>query len=547
MSDEATLDGGITEVDAVVIGSGFAGLYSIHRLRNESGITVQAFDNAGDVGGTWFWNQYPGARSDTEVNAYCYSFDKELFHDWKWTERYPRQQEIRAYLNHVADRYDLRRSIRFNTQVERVSWDDATNRWTVETSAGTWRAQFLVEAVGLLSATKIPHFPGQESFRGDIHHTARWPQEELDLSDKRVGVIGTGSSGVQVICELGDKVGHLSVFQRTPQWVVPAKHRPIAPGLLEQIENDYEGYWHDVLYSVTAFGFKESEVAAESVSAEERIATFEHQYEQGGGFQYMFAAFNDVAVSRTANAAATDVIAKKIREIVTDPTVANALIPGDLYAKRPLCCDGYYETYNRDNVRLVDVHHNPIVEITEKGIRTEDGAEHELDVIILATGFDAVSGNQLKIQHSGRNGASLHDRWHDRPRTHLGLMAHGFPNLYMIYGPMGPFTNQPPAHEAQVDWVARSIEYVRDQELGSIEPTLEAENAWIAECDEIANQTLFAVVDSWINGSNIPGKPVTNMFYMAGMGAYMDKMEHEEKTEYRENFALGSPVAPVPA
>ena len=204
--------------------------------------------------------------------------------------------------------------------MERVSWDDETNRWTVETSDGTWRAQFLVEAVGLLSATKIPHFPGQENFQGEIYHTARWPQEELDLTDKRVGVIGTGSSGVQVICELGDKVGHLSVFQRTPQWVVPSKHRPIAPGLLEQIEDDYEGYWHDVLYSVTAFGFKESEVAAESVSAEERIATFEQQYEQGGGFQYMFAAFNDVAVSRTANAAATDVIAKKIRETVKDPT-----------------------------------------------------------------------------------------------------------------------------------------------------------------------------------------------------------------------------------
>jgi len=327
--------------------------------------------------------------------------------------------------------------------------------------------------------------------------------------------------------------------------VVPAKHRPISPGLLEQIENDYEGYWHDVLYSTTAFGFKESDVSAESVPVEERLARFEHQYEQGGGFQYMFAAFNDVAVSRVANAAATDVISKKIREIVKNPSTANALIPGDLYAKRPLCCDGYYETYNRDNVTLVDVHHNPIVEFTERGIRTEDGTEHELDVIVLATGFDAVSGNQLKIQHTGRHGVSLHDSWSERPRTHLGLMAHGFPNLYMIYGPMGPFTNQPPAHEAQVDWVAKSVEYVREHDLGSIEPTAEAEEAWVSECDEIANTTLFSVVDSWINGSNIPGKPVTNMFYMAGMAAYMDRMQHEIDTEYRENFTLGH--APVPA
>ncbi len=546
MSDEVKTDDGVHEVDAIVIGSGFAGLYSIHRLRNESGLSVQAFDNAGDVGGTWFWNQYPGARSDTEVNAYCYSFDKELFHEWKWSERYPRQEEILSYLKHVADRHDLRRSIQFNTQVETATWDDETSRWTIVTDQGeTWQAQFLIEAVGLLSATKMPRFAGQDSFKGEIHHTARWPQEDVDLAGKRVGVIGTGSSGIQVIGEIADKVGHLSVFQRTPQWVVPAKHRPIAPGLLERIENDYEGYWHDVLYSVTAFGFKESDVSAESVPVEERLATFEHQYEQGGGFQYMFAAFNDVAVSRVANAAATDVIAKKIREIVKDSSTANALIPGDLYAKRPLCCDGYYETYNRDNVTLLDVHHNPIVEFTEKGIRTEDGAEHELDVVILATGFDAVSGNQLKIQHRGRNGVSLHDSWHERPRTHLGLMAHGFPNLYMIYGPMGPFTNQPPAHEAQVDWVARSVEYVRDHGLGSMEPTAEAEGAWVAECDEIANTTLFSIVDSWINGSNIPGKPVTNMFYMAGMGAYMDRMQHEVDTEYRENFTLGHAAVPA--
>jgi cyclohexanone monooxygenase len=546
MSDEVKADDGVHEVDAIVIGSGFAGLYSIHRLRNESGLSVQAFENAGDVGGTWFWNQYPGARSDTEVNAYCYSFDKELFHEWKWSERYPRQQEILAYLKHVADRHDLKRSIQFDTQVETASWDDETSRWTVTTDKGeAWRAQFLVEAVGLLSATKMPRFAGQDRFKGEIHHTARWPQDGVELSGKRVGVIGTGSSGIQVIGEIADKVDELRVFQRTPQWVVPAKHRPISPGLLEQIESDYEGYWHDVLYSVTAFGFKESDVAAESVPVEERLATFEHQYEQGGGFQYMFAAFNDVAVSRVANAAATDVIAKKIREIVKDPSTANALIPGDLYAKRPLCCDGYYETYNRDNVTLVDVHHNPIVEFTERGILTEDGTEHELDVIILATGFDAVSGNQLKIQHTGRHGVSLHDSWSERPRTHLGLMAHGFPNLYMIYGPMGPFTNQPPAHEAQVDWVAKSVKYVREHDLGSIEPTAEAESAWVDECDEIANTTLFSVVDSWINGSNIPGKPVTNMFYMAGMAAYMDRMQHEIDTEYRENFTLGRAAVPV--
>ena len=544
MSDEVTTRAEATEVDAIVIGSGFASLYSIHRLRNVDGLTVQAFENASDVGGTWYWNQYPGARSDTEVNAYCYSFDPELFRDWKWTERYPKQAEIWSYLKHVADRYDLRRSIQFDTQVETATWDEDASRWIVTTDDGaTWSAQFLIEAVGLLSATKTPSFPGQDRFRGEIYHTARWPQEDVDLAGKRVGVIGTGSSGVQVISEIGERVGHLTVFQRTPQWVVPSKHRPISPGLLERIEQDYEGYWRDVLYSVTAFGFEESDIAAEDVSYEERIRRFEEQYEKGGGFQYMFAAFNDVAVSRVANAAATEVIAAKIRETVADRSTADALIPSDLYAKRPLCCDGYYETYNLPHVDLVDVQHNAITEFTEDGIRTEDGVLHELDVVVLATGFDAVSGNQLKIQHTGRGGVSLHDHWEHRPRTYLGLMAHHFPNLYMIYGPMGPFTNQPPLHEAQVNWVAGTIRHVRDNDLGSIEPTSVAEQAWIDECDEGAAGTLFAVTNSWINGSNIPGKPIINMFYMGGSGAYMDKMELEESSSYAQNFTLGP--APV--
>ena len=268
-------------------------------------------------------------------------------------------------------------------------------------------------------------------------------------------------------------------------------------------------------------------------------------YEDGGGFQYMFAAFNDVATSRVANKAATDVIAKRIRETVTDPERAELLTPKDLYAKRPLCCDNYYDTYNRPNVDLIDVKSDPIAEITETGVRTESGRHVELDVLVLATGFDAVSGNQLKIHHEGRNGVTLRQRWHDRPRTYVGLVSHGFPNLFMIYGPMGPFTNQPPLHEAQVNWAAGVIEYVREHGLGSIEPTRESEDSWIAECDEIANQTLFAEVNSWINGSNIPGKPITNMFYMAGSGAYLDRLQHEVDTEYAENFTFGRSSVPA--
>lgn len=528
----------VTEVDAVVIGAGFAGLYSLHKLRNDLGLNVQAFDNAGDVGGTWFWNRYPGARSDTEVTAYCYSFDKELFHSWKWSERYPPHHEIRAYLTHVSERYDLRRSIKFNTQVESAIFDEAASRWFVTTDRGEkYSAEFLIEAVGLLSATNVPHFPGQETFKGEIYHTARWPQGGVDFSGKRVGVIGTGSSGIQMIAESAPIAEQLTVFQRTPQWVVPAKNRPIDPELSKKIEENYEGYWHDVLYSTTCFGFKESEVSAESVSPEERSALFEQVYNDGGGFQYMFRAFNDVATSLVANHAATDLIARKIQDTVNDPKIAQLLTPTDLYAKRPLCCDNYYETYNRDNVTLVDAKSDPIIEFTSTGVRTESG-EYELDVIVLATGFDAVSGNQLRIHHEGRNGQTLKEKWADRPRTHLGLMTDGFPNLFMIYGPMGPFTNQPPAHEAQVEWVARAIEHVRDSGSHVIEPTPEAEAKWMDECDEIANQTLFSKVNSWINGANIPGKPVKNMFFLGGMAAYMDKMKYEETTDYAENFVV---------
>lgn len=525
------LSGPVEEVDAVVIGSGFAGLYSLHKLRNDLGLQVQALDNAGDVGGTWYWNRYPGARSDTEVYAYCYSFDKDLFREWQWTERYPREHEIRAYLRHVADRYDLRRSIRFDTQVTSVVWDEAAGRYTITTDAGdAYCARFLVEAVGLLSATNVPHFPGQDNFAGEIHHTSRWPHQGVDLSGKKVAVIGTGSSGIQVISEIAPQVGHLTVFQRHAQWIVPSRHRPIDKGMLQRIEDDWENYWHDVLYSTTCFGFDESQTSAESVSEEERLRRFEEVYDDGGGFQYMFRAFNDVATSLVANKAATDVVAKKIRETVKDPRLVELLMPTQLFARRPLCCDNYYETYNRDNVTLRDALNHPIVEFTEKGIRTDEG-EFEFDVIILATGFDAVSGNQLRIHHEGRGGVALHDRWKDRPRAHLGLMTVGFPNLFMIYGPMGPFTNQPPAHEAQVAWVAGAIQHTLDHDA-EIEPTRQAEDAWIAECDEIANATLFAQVDSWINGANVPGKPVTNMFYMAGMAAYMDKLAEASNNDY---------------
>jgi cyclohexanone monooxygenase len=541
-AQEAATD--VLELDVAVIGTGFAGLYALYKLRNELNLSVQAFDNADGVGGTWYWNRYPGARADTEVTAYCYSFDRELFDSWTWSERYPRQSEILAYLNHVADRFDLRRSITFGTTVDQATFDEDAERWNLVLDNGQRvRCQFLIEGVGLLSSTNFPAFPGQATFRGEVFHTARWPQEGAHFKGKRVGVIGTGSSGVQVITEIAPEAAHLTVFQRHPQYTVPAQHGPLDPKVLAKVYEDYDGYWAGVLRSVTAFGFDESDISASSVTPEEREAVFEKVWNEGGGFQYMFATFNDIGSSLEANNAATAFVRKKIKEIVDDPETAQKLTPHDLYARRPICCDGYYETYNRDNVSLIDVKAHPLIEITPNGIRTDD-AEYELDVIVFATGFDAVTGNYLKIDQRGRKGVSLRERWANRPRTHLGMMTADFPNVFMIFGPMGPFTNQPPAHEAQVDWIAEAIRHVLASGQDTIEPTLEAESAWVALCDDIAYQTLFPKVDSWINGANVPGKPITVMFFMGGMGAYMEHMEQAIAGGY-EDFVLSSSSAPT--
>lgn len=528
----------VVDVDVVVIGTGFGGLYALHKLRDGLGLNVQSFEEADGVGGTWYWNTYPGARSDTEVNAYCYLSDKELFEEWKWSERYPRQKEILAYLNHVTDRWDLRRSIQFGTRVERTVFDEETGRWNVYTSKGQhYRAQFLVEGVGLLSSTNYPKFPGEDRFTGAIYHTARWPHEEVDVTGQRVGVIGTGSSGTQVAVELAEKAKHLYVFQRTPQYCVPANHGPLDPEKMKAIIDNFDEYRHSVLTSITSFGFDESPVPTMSVTPEEREAVFEEAWRQGNGFRFMFASFSDIGVDPEANKAATDFLKKKMAEIVKDPVTLEKLTPKDLWAKRPLCNDGYFEVFNRDNVTLVDVKEHPIVEITEKGIRTDD-EEIELDVIVYATGFDAVSGMYLKIDQVGRGGQTIQEKWGKRPRTTFGMMTAGFPNMFMIYGPMGPFTNQPPVHEWQVDWMADAIKYVIDHDLGTIDPDVAFEDEWMTTCDDIAYATLFMKVNSWINGSNVPGKPVTNYFYMGGMGAYNEVVSTNRDSGYA-GFTFG--------
>jgi cation diffusion facilitator CzcD-associated flavoprotein CzcO len=517
-------------VDVLVVGAGFGGLYAVHKLRNELGLNVVAVDRASDVGGTWYWNKYPGARSDTEATAYCYSFDAELFATWNWTERFPKRDEILAYLQHVAEKFDLRRSYHFNTSVLSAEYDEAAGAWLVTTDRGSWMATFLVEGVGNLSATNLPSLPGVEHFQGVVCHTSRWP-EDLDLKGKRVGVVGTGSTGVQLIPEAAKIAAHVTVFQRTPQYSVPAAHRRLEAADLQRVRTDPDAYWASVRSSISAFGIKESDVPTFSVGEEQRKAVYEDLWRSGGGFQFMLSGFSDVISDRRANGVATDFIKEKIRQIVDDPATAAALTPSDLYAKRPLCDDGYYETFNRPNVDLIDLRADPIVTMTKSGVQT---SRHEipLDVLVMATGFDAATGNYLRIKQVGRQGVSLTEHWAGRPLAWAGIMTAGFPNLFMLYGPLGPFTNQPPVLEATVDWIASTIEHLRGEGMATIELTEDLESDFVRRCDEIAAGTLFPETDSWINGANIPGKPRAVMAFMGGMAAWLDELSSRAATGY---------------
>lgn len=508
------------DFDAVVVGAGFGGLYTVHKLRNEMGLNVRAYEKGSDVGGTWYWNRYPGALSDTESYIYRFSFDKELLNEDDWKNNYLTQPEILDYLNKVADRYDLRRSYQFNTNVVAVRFNEEFKYWEVTTDKGnTVTAKFLITGLGLLSATNIPNFKGRESFKGEQYHTGNWPVSGVDLKGKRVGVIGTGSTGIQVITAIAPEVKHLTVFQRTPQYSVPVGLREQSAEEKAKIKENYDEIWKKVKSSAVAFGFEESTVSALDVSEEERERVFEEAWKIGGGFRFMFGTFSDIATNPEANEAAAKFIRKKIKEIVKDPETARKLTPTGYYAKRPLCDNGYYETYNRDNVSLVDVKENPIVEITPKGIRTTE-AEYELDVIIYATGFDAVDGNYTKIDMRGRGGVTMREKWADGPTGYLGMTNTDFPNLFMILGPNGPFTNLPPTIETQVEWITETIKYMIDNSIETIEPTLEAEKEWVKTCKNIADKTLFSKGESWIFGANIPGKKHAVMFYMGGLGNY---------------------------
>jgi cation diffusion facilitator CzcD-associated flavoprotein CzcO len=521
------------DVDAIVIGAGFGGIYMLHKLRNELGLTVKAFEKGGGVGGTWYFNTYPGAKSDTEGFVYRYSFDKDLLQEWDWTTRYLDQPDVLAYLEHVVERYDLARDIQLDTEVTGAAFDEHTDLWTVTTSTGeTLTSRYVVNGLGLLAKSNIPDIPGRDSFAGRLVHTNAWP-DDLDITGKRVGVIGTGSTGTQFIVAAAQMAEHLTVFQRSPQYVVPSGNRPVEQSEVDAAKENFDAIWDQVRNSVVAFGFEESAVEAMSVSEEERRRVFQENWDKGNGFRFMFGTFADIATNPEANAAAAAFIRSKIAEIVDDPETARKLTPTDLYAKRPLCNEGYYESYNRDNVELVSIKENPIREITPAGVRTADGVEHELDVLVFATGFDAVDGNYRAMDLRGRGGRHINEHWADGPTSYLGVSKAGFPNMFMILGPNGPFTNLPPSIEAQVEWIGELIRNAERNGVRTVEPTQAAEDGWTATCEEIANMTLFPQAESWIFGANIPGKKNTVMFYMAGLGAYRQQLAEVADAGYK--------------
>ena len=526
-----------TTYDAVVVGAGFGGLYTLKRLRDDLGLKAVLIEKGSGVGGTWFWNRYPGAMSDTESFVYRYSFDKDLLQEYEYETSYLHQPKVLEYLEHVVDRFDLARDIELSTEMTGATYDEEQKIWTVETDRGTtYRARFLITGLGLLSATNWPHFDGIDDFQGEKYHTGAFPAG-VAYEGKRVAVIGTGSTGVQVITAIGPKVGHLTVFQRNAQYSVPSGYKPVGKDYLDDVRARYDEIWDQVKQSAVAFGFEESDIPAMSVSEEERERIFQKNWDKGNGFRFMFGTFNDIATDPEANAAACEFIKKKIRQIVQDPEKAEKLCPTQPYAKRPLCDAGYYQVYNQDNVEIVDVKENPIERFSEKGIVTADGVEHELDMVIFATGFDAVDGNYMRLQIKGRGGESIKDHWEDGPTSYLGMTVPKFPNMFMILGPNGPFTNLPPSIETQVEFITDTIKDTLDAGKAEIEATPDAESQWTETCKEIADATLFPKTDSWIFGANIPGKTNTVMFYMGGLGAYRGILGEVKDKQY-DGFAM---------
>ena len=526
------------EFDAVVVGAGFAGLYMLHKLRG-LGLSARVIEAVTGVGGTWYWNRYPGARVDIQSMEYSFSFDPELEREWRWSERYAPQEELLRYANHVADRYDLRRDIQLETRVTSAVWGEDAQRWTITTDRGDeLSARWVVMATGCLSTPKQIDIAGIEDFAGAIYKTFEWPREGVDFSGLRVGVIGTGSSAIQAIPVIAEQAAQLTVFQRTPNYCAPAWNQPITPELYADWDANRDAYRADARGQMVAALFNPEERTAAEFTPAEQQAEFERRWQAGG--LPMMSLFADVLTEPEANQVAADLMAAKIRSIVADPATAEKLIPKTYpIATKRLCVDtGYYATFNQPHVELVDLRETPIERITATGVRTR-GGDYPLDALVLATGFDAMTGTLTRIDIRGRGGVALKDKWADGPHTYLGLTIAGFPNLFTVTGPGSPsvLTNMMMSIEQHVEWIAECIGHMAERQLKVVEATPEAEAEWIAHVAEVADTTLFPQANSWYMGANVPGKPRVFLPYVGGFPAYVEACNDVVANSYR-GFAL---------
>src|ERR1700704_4249836 len=530
---------GTQTYDVVVVGAGFAGMYMLHRLRG-LGLSVRVCEQGGDVGGTWYWNRYPGARCDVESMQYSYSFSDELQQEWDWSERYAPQPEILKYANHVADRFKLRSDIALNTRVDRAAFDASANSWSVTTSDGnTVTAKYVVLATGCLSNARVPDIKGLSGFKGKVYHTGHWPHEPVDFTGQRVAVIGTGSSAIQSVPVIAEQASHLTVFQRTANFSIPARNAALAPEEREAFRAKYP--------EIRRFAREEArngiytempDRGALDDGDNERRAKYESRWNYGG-LTFM-AAYNNLALDRAANDTAADFVREKIAEIVRDPQTAKLLQPNNhpIGSKR-ICIDtDYFATFNRPNVTLVDIRSNPIEEILPNAVRT-GGKDYEVDALVLATGFDAMTGSVARIDIRGRNGQTLNQKWAEGPKTYLGLMSAGFPNLFIITGPGSPsvLSNMMVSIEQHVDWITDCIAYMRDRGFEAMEANRNAEDSWVAHVNEVAHTTLYPQANSWYMGANIPGKPQIFMPYIGGVGVYRQICNDVAAKGY-EGFAM---------
>ncbi|KAI1618029.1 cycloalkanone monooxygenase [Exophiala viscosa] len=513
------------EIDALVVGAGMGGIYATYRL-SQIGLDVKCIDIAGDVGGTWYWNTYPGAMSDTESYLYRYSWDKDDLQTYPWSNHYLYQPEILQYLCHIVDKHGLRRFMVFNVEMTSAQWDQDLRRWKVALSTGqSILARYLVNSLGVLSKPNYPDLPGLGSFAGRIVHTARW-DDTITLEGRKVGVIGNGSTGIQVMTAVAPIVSELKSFQRHPQYSVPSGQGPVTSAYREEINSNYDSIWQNVRSSAVGFGVPEVSRKTMEATLQERRKAFQEVWDQGNGFRFMFSAFGDLTTDEVANEEACEFIRGKIDDTVKDPRKAAILKPRDLYARRPLCDSGYYQIYNRDNVDVIDLEMNPIVRVTEQGVAMSDGTIHQLDVLIFATGFDAIEGNYLRLGITGRHGKTIQEHWQNGPTAYGGIACSGFPNMFLVSGPQAPFANFPPVIESEIDFIMSGIDNAERKRAdlksphATVEVTQEAELEWSALCERLVEGSLFKKTNSWIFGANVAGREATTNFYFGGLGGY---------------------------